>query len=200
METFITSFTAIVAVYIAYQQWQTSEREIKKDMHHLRYTHFIAPVRESLNRIYSVLGDKSFNFKNVIQQENNFLDAHFSSYRYLINEYDAMELRDCYKKLLRYSDAYHNGKFTIEQFEQKIVYTLQNIDEILYGYLYLEKDKCYNILSILKNIIVFLLKLITPIKLQRKLIRWSRKRRAIQKVETMADHNEEFNKTEVDKL
>lgn len=200
METFITSFTAIVAVYIAYQQWRTSEREIKKDMFNLRYTGLIIPIRESLNKIYSVLGNKSFNFSKLIQQEIGLFDKQFSTYRYLINEYDAEELRDCYKKLLRYSDAYHNGKYTIDQFEQKIAHTLQNIDEILYSYIYLEKDKCYNILSILKNIIVFLLKLLTPIKLQRKLIRWSRKRRAIQKVEAMADHNEEFNKTEVDKL
>ena len=200
METFITSFTAIVAVYIAYQQWQTSEREIKKDMFHLRYTHFIMPIRDSLNKIYSVLGDKGFNFQTLIQQEIDLFSRHFSSYRYLINEYDAEELRDCYKKLLLYCEAYHNGKYTNDQFGQKVAHTLQNIDEILYSYMYLEKDKCYNILSILKNIIVFLLKLITPIKLQRKLIRWSRKRRAIQKVETMADHNEAFNKTGVDKL
>lgn len=200
METFITSFTAIVAVYIAYQQWQTSEREIKKDMFHLRYTHFIMPIRESLNKIYSVLGNKSFNFSKLIQQEIGLFDKQFSTYRYLINEYDAEELRDCYKKLLLYCEAYHNDKYTNDQFGQKVAHTLQNIDEILYSYMYLEKDKCYNILSILKNIIVFLLKLITPIKLQRKLIRWSRKRRAIQKVETMADHNEEFNKMEVDKL
>lgn len=200
METFITSFTAIVAVYIAYQQWQTSEREIKKEMFHLRYTHFIVPVRESLNKINSVLGDNGFNFQALLQQEIDLFNQHFSSYRYLINEYDAEELRDCYKKLLLYCEAYHNGKYTNEQFGQKIAYTLQNIDEILYSYIYLEKDKCFNIFSILKGIITFLLKFITPIKLQRKLIRWSRKRRAIQKVETMADHNEAFNKTEVDKL
>ena len=200
METFITSFTAVVALYIAYKQWQTSEREIKKDMFHLRYTHFIMPIKDSLNKIYSVLGNKGFNFQALIQQEYNLFSQHFSSYRYLINEYDAEELRDCYKKLLRYCEVYHNGKYTNEKFEQKISYTLQNIDEILYSYIYLEKDKCFNFLSILKNIIIFLLKLITPLKLQRKLISWNRKRRAIQKVETMADHNKEFNKMEVDKL
>lgn len=200
METFITSFTAIVAVYIAYQQWRTSEREIKKDMFNLRYTGFIIPIRESLNKIYSVLGNKSFNFSKLIRQEIGLFDKQFSTYRYLINEYDAEELRDCYKKLLLLSDAHHNGKYTMEQFEQKIAYTLQNIDEILYCYLYLEKDKCYNLITIIRKILGFIAKLFTPIKLQRKLIRWSRKRRAIQKVETMADHNEEFNKTEVDKL
>ena len=58
METCITSFTAVVALYIAYKQWQTSEREIKKDMFHLRYTHLIMPIKDSLNKIYYVLGHK----------------------------------------------------------------------------------------------------------------------------------------------
>lgn len=200
METFITSFTAIVAVYIAYQQWQTSEREIKKDMFHLRYTHFIVPIRDSLNKIYSVLGDKEFNFQALIEQELELFDKQFSSYRYLINEYDATEIRECYKKLLRYCDAYHNGKYTNEQFVQKIAYTLQNIDEILYSYIYLENDKCFNLFSLFKSFCGFVVKLFVPIKYQRKYISKKRREEAIRKVEAMADHNEEFNKTEVDKL
>lgn len=200
METFITSFTAIVAVYIAYQQWQTSEREVKKDMFHLRYTHFIVPIRDSLNKIYSVLGDKEFNFQALIEQENNLFSQHFSSYRYLINEYDAEELRDCYKKLLRYCEAHHNGKYTNEQFGQKVAHTLQNIDEILYSYIYLENDKCFNLFSLFKSFCGFVVKLFVPIKYQRKYISKKRREEAIRKVEAMADHNEEFNKTEVDKL
>lgn len=200
MEKFITSFTAIVAVYIAYQQWRTSEREIKKDMFNLRYTGFIIPIRESLNKIYSVLGNKSFNFSKLIQQEIGLFDKQFSTYRYLINEYDAEELRDCYKKLLRYSDAYHNGKYTIDQFEQKIAHTLQNIDEILYSYIYLENDKCFNLFSLFKSFCGFVVKLFVPIKYQRKYISKKRREEAIRKVEAMADHNEKFNKTEVDKL
>ncbi len=78
MGTFITSFTAIVAVYIAYQQWRTSEREIKKDMFNLRYNHFIMPIRESLNKINSVLGDKNFNFQALIQQEFNIFSQHLA--------------------------------------------------------------------------------------------------------------------------
>lgn len=200
METFITSFTAVVAVYIAYQQWQTSEREIKKDMFHMRYTHFIIPIRESLNKINSVLGDKEFNFQALIEQEINLFSQHFSSYRYLINEYDAEELRDCYKKLLRYCEAHHNGKYTNEQFEQKVAHTLQNIDEILYSYIYLENDKCFNLFSLFKSFCGFVVKLFVPIKYQRKYISKKRREEAIRKVEAMADHNEEFNKTEVDKL
>ena len=200
METFITSFTAVVAVYIAYQQWQTSEREVKKDMFHLRYTHFIVPIRDSLNKIYSVLGDKEFNFQALIEQENNLFSQHFSSYRYLINEYDAEELRDCYKKLLRYCEAHHNGKYTNEQFGQKVAHTLQNIDEILYSYIYLENDKCFNLFSLFKSFCGFVVKLFVPIKYQRKYISKKRREEAIRKVEAMADHNEEFNKTEVDKL
>ena len=200
METFITSFTAVVAVYIAYQQWQTSEREVKKDMFHLRYTHFIVPIRDSLNKIYSVLGDKEFNFQALIEQENNLFSQHFSSYRYLINEYDAEELRDCYKKLLRYCEAHHNGKYTNEQFGQKVAHTLQNIDEILYSYIYLENDKCFNLFSLFKSFCGFVVKLFVPIKYQIKYISKKRREEAIRKVEAMADHNEEFNKTEVDKL
>lgn len=200
MGTFITSFTAIVAVYIAYQQWRTSEREIKKDMFNLRYNHFIMPIRESLNKINSVLGDKNFNFQALIQQEFNIFSQHFSSYRYLINEEDAEELRICYKKLLRYCEAYHNGKYTSEQFGQKIAYTLQYIDEILYSYLYLEKDSYYNLITIVKRVISFVLKLITPIKYQRKLNRKRRMSIAIKKVEDMADGNEAFNKAELDEL
>lgn len=200
METFITSFTAVVAVYIAYQQWQTSEREVKKDMFHLRYTHFIVPIRDSLNRIYSVLGDKGFNFQALIQQEIDLFSQHFSSYRYLINEYDAEDLRDCYKKLLLYCEAYHNGKYTNDQFGQKVAHTLQNIDEILYSYIYLENDKCFNLFSLFKSFCGFVVKLFVPIKYQRKYISKKRKEEAIRKVEAMADHNEEFNKMEVDKL
>lgn len=200
MDTFIASFTAIVAVYIAYQQWKTSEREIKKDMFNLRYKSFILPIRDSLNKIGSVVKDDSFNFENLIQQEIMLFDANFSTYRYLINEYDAVELRDCYKKLLRYYYAYHNGKYTQEQFEQKIAYTLQNIDEILYDYLYIENEKCYNLLSVCKRVGSLILKLFTSLKYQRKLISKKRQTDAIKKVEKMAKHYEEFDKTDIDNL
>lgn len=200
METFITSFTAVVAIYIAYQQWRTSEREVKKDMFNLRFTHFIMPIRESLNRINSVLGKSNFNLRALLQQEDNIFNQHFSSYRYLINEYDAEELKYCYKRLLCYCEAYHKGKYTKDQFGQKIAYTLQYIDEILYTYIYLEKDSCYNLISIVKKVIVFVFKLFTPVKYQQKLLNKKRKALAIRKVEAMADRNEAFNKTEVDKL
>lgn len=200
MDTFIASFTAIVAVYIAYQQWKTSEREIKKDMFHLRYEHFIVPIRDSLNKIDSIFGDDDFNFNNLLQQEINIFNTHFSSYRYLINEHDAEELRDCYKKLILCCDAHRSGKYTQEQFEQKIAYTLQNIDEILHDYLYLENDKCYNLLSICKKVGFIIFKLFTPLKYQRKLISKKRKRDAIKKAEEMVKHHEEFDKTDIDNL
>lgn len=200
MDTFVASFTAIVAVYIAYQQWKTSEREIKKDMFNLRYKSFILPIRDSLNKIGSVVKDDSFNFENLLQQEIMLFDTNFSTYRYLINEYDAIELRDCYKKLLRYYYTYHNERYTQEQFEQKIAYTLQNIDEILHDYLYLESDNCYSLLSILKRISLLILKLFIPIKYQRKLISKKRKNDAIKKAEELAKHYEEFDKNNIDKL
>ena len=88
----------------------------------------------------------------------------------------------------------------MRQFEQKIAHTLQNIDEILYSYIYLENDKCFNLFSLFKDFCSFIVKLFTPIKYQRAYISKKRKADAVRKVEYMADHNEEFNKTEVDKL
>ena len=178
----ITVFMA----YIAYQQWQTNERQRKQELFEMRHKHLIEPIKQILSELH----------KNKIYDLNLPLESFindFYKYRFLISEYDAHELNCKFKIMLKNYNLYVQNKIKFDKYIQELAYNLQYVEEVLSSYIYIEENKFFNLYSITKKFFECFIKLFMPIIFQQKYINKKRKKIAIKKVEKIADDFEIIN-------
>lgn len=142
----LTPIVAIFAGIIAYQQWQTQEKQRKQELFEMRYDNLFKVVLENTNR-YNMY--KKEEFENLDFKEKEKLDEEFRlklhKYKFLITQKDFNKLIEQHTIICTLLKA--EEKATNKQDKKGIEAALKDIDkyfnkmdEILEKYLRVEKD------------------------------------------------------------
>ena len=101
----IEKLVAILTVYIAYQQWHTSEKQRKQDLFEKRYENLYIPMLDCLKKIENINKKKIAETKKreYVQKEIDFFWERYGKYSFLISEEDDKKLTNCYNFILELS-------------------------------------------------------------------------------------------------
>ena len=142
----LTPTIAIFAGFIAYQQWQTQEKQRRKDLYELRYENLFKVILENTKR-YDMY--KKEEFDNIDFKEKNKLDEEFRlklpKYKFLITKKDFNKLIEIYTIICTLFKA--EERATNKQDKKGTEAALKDIDnyfnqmdEIIEKYLRVEKE------------------------------------------------------------
>lgn len=96
----LTSIIAILGVYIAYQQWITSERKRKQDLYEMRRKYLYSKCLEMIYKVpkiaKKIINEKLREKDIIIEFARNRLE-----YRFLISEKDDINLEKFYIDILK---------------------------------------------------------------------------------------------------
>ncbi len=145
----LTPTVAIFAGIIAYQQWQTQEKQRKQDLFEMRYDNLFKVILENTNR-YDMY--KKEKFENLNFEEKQKLDDEFRlklhKYKFLITKEDFEKLITLYNNIC--SSLIKEEQTMKEQNKIDIMNTLNKMknffdemEEILDKYLRIEQEPIF---------------------------------------------------------
>lgn len=164
LSALLTPVISILGAYIAYQQWNTSEKQRKQNLFEKRYDNLYKPLISCLDNIEVINSKKITNTEKelLIQKEIEKFWNEYSKYSFLISEEDNEKLKVCYSELLAASkqNISKDDKTIIMPF---LLYQLVTIKNIFEKYLRIEpssfrfrlkkhKDKKYSMVDIYNEI------------------------------------------------
>jgi len=161
-------FGTVFLAYIAYQQWQTNERQRRKELFEMRYEHLYKFIIDTINNLFKI-SIKYHDDKNkeslLIEQRDEIFNI-FLKYVYLIKKQDSEKLygifhsalKDIFKLKITDRDA------IFKKYTELNIYYHSKIDKLLEPYLRIEPN--YTIWDILKNFIISTYEFLAPRWLQ----------------------------------
>ena len=161
----IETLLAIFGGYIAWQQWQTSERKRKQDLFEKRYDNLYLPILKCSESIMHIKDSKVSKEKRKQQIENEIAEfwRQYNKYKFLISEQDDEKLNNHYKYILEI--VQNNGASDVEQLGNlfALLGHLSQMEMLLAQYLRIEQGsllykirKCFQKKYSMKEIITML--------------------------------------------
>lgn len=167
----ISTVLAAFLAYIAYQQWQTTERQRRKELFEMRYEKLLKSFNEFFETTLSHIENGTLTSETheilVEQSAQKWNEAQF-----LLKNKDMKKLLQyiikCRENAENYFEAKEANKKTYIHDHKKLheYYTIK-VYKILEPYLRIEPD--YTIWDIIKNLIVGTYEFLTPKWLQKQL-------------------------------
>lgn len=162
LSALLTPTIAIFAGVIAYQQWQTQEKQRKQDLFEKRYDNLYKKTidihYEMMNMDLSKIDDKSKFVKLTLEHLENI-----EKYEFLLKENDVNELQKVTKQWRDHIKEYskENSEIDIKTYETSNFECVNKIRNILSPYLRIENEhmpsNLWELLGVLmKNIFFFI--------------------------------------------
>ena len=145
----LTPTVAIFAGIIAYQQWQTQEKQRKQDLFEMRYDNLFKVILENTNR-YDMY--KKEKFENLNFEEKQKLDDEFRlklhKYKFLITKEDFEKLITSYNNICsslikEEQTMKEQNKIDITNTLNKMKNLFDEMEEILDKYLRIEQEPIF---------------------------------------------------------
>lgn len=193
----LTPVIAIGMFYVAYQQWKTSEKEIRNELFSRRYNNFYSPIRETMSLVILTsigIGIIDDTKQNIIETHIRKIQESFTNYKHLLPQQIIKiitnHIDNLCKNLSNYAKS--NNKDNEKTALLNIIKEYLIILEFVSEYLFIENNKCLNIYQLLSNILIKSIKFITPIKLQEQYLQVKYQKLALKILTKSSNEQKDF--------
>lgn len=144
----LTPTVAILAVYIALQQWQTQEKQRKQDLYEKRYDNLYYPIILCTEKI-SKIKEKNISEvekNNILEKEIQQFWLQYHKYKFLISNQDDEKLTNCYNYIIEILKKYNTNPNNKNKSQEDISFVLTllchlaTMESTLAKYLRIEND------------------------------------------------------------
>lgn len=175
LSDFLTIIIAFGMFYIAYQQWNTSEKEIRKQLFEKRYKNIYSPIRIAMTTFLCfVVGIMPYNEteENFIQPLIRNINESFANNKHLLPKQIVKVLSKHIKKLCDELQNYTIAKTPKEDLKSArlVIQEYLIILHFISQYLFIENSKPLNLYQFITEVLTNMGKFLLPFNIQEKFL------------------------------